>query len=128
MRVNAITSPNGGQFTVQIGNVSQLLDTFAPPSPLSANSSSSSNATQNSCNNFVLNSDITSAQSDFIRTSFLIDVEKMLFGPPMDIESVHPKLQDVFAPTFQKMKELDAVRYVHLLLLARITNATEMNQ
>jgi hypothetical protein len=37
------------------------------------------------------------------------EIDKLLFGTPLDIESVHPKLRDIYAPTFQKMKELDSV-------------------
>lgn len=37
------------------------------------------------------------------------DVDKLLFGTPLNIEDVHPKLRDIYAPTYQKMKEIDAV-------------------
>ena len=38
------------------------------------------------------------------------EVEKLFFGTPLDPETVHPQIRDVYAGTFKKMKELDMVR------------------
>ena len=39
----------------------------------------------------------------------LDEIDQLLFGPKLDIESVHPHLRDIYAPTIKKMAELDSV-------------------
>ncbi|EJD07492.1 uncharacterized protein FOMMEDRAFT_100753 [Fomitiporia mediterranea MF3/22] len=39
------------------------------------------------------------------------EVEKLYFGTPIDLETVHPQVRDVYAGTFKKMKEIDMVSF-----------------
>jgi hypothetical protein len=39
----------------------------------------------------------------------------MLFGRPVDLASLHPKIRDVYADAFKQMDDMDKVRVVSLL-------------
>ncbi|TDL22496.1 hypothetical protein BD410DRAFT_860906 [Rickenella mellea] len=38
----------------------------------------------------------------------LDEVEELLFGPPIDVKSIHPQVRDAFGNTFKKLEEMDA--------------------
>lgn len=42
-------------------------------------------------------------------------VDELLFGVPIDIESLHPDIRDIFAPSFKKLEEIDKVCRVFFL-------------
>ena len=39
----------------------------------------------------------------------LDEIDQMLFGPKIDLDSIHPQIRDIYAPTLKKMAELDSV-------------------
>lgn len=38
-------------------------------------------------------------------------VNDMLFGRPIDLDSLHPKIRDLYADSFKRMAEMDEVNY-----------------
>lgn len=41
----------------------------------------------------------------------LDEVDRLLFGPKLDLETIHPQIREVYSGTLKKMEDLDNVRF-----------------